>query len=101
MLAEFSVAPTGVGESLSEYVAKIMDVIDKSGLEYKAGPMGTVVEGDWDEVMDLIKRCHFTMMEFSNRVYTRIAIDDRKGATGRIEGKIADVEKHLIRKLKK
>ncbi|MCP4632666.1 MAG: MTH1187 family thiamine-binding protein [candidate division Zixibacteria bacterium] len=102
MLAEFSIVPMDVGVSISKYIAKVMDIIDKSGLDYKVGPMGTTVEGEWKEVIHLIKDCHDAMKKETSRVYTRIAIDDRSDAlTGRIEGKVAAVEKHLDRELKK
>jgi len=100
MLVEFSISPMGVGDSISVYVAKALNLIDKSGLPYRVGPMGTVVEGSWEEVMDLIKDCHDLFMMSAPRVYTRIAIDDRQGAAGRLEGKVASLEKHLNRKLK-
>ncbi|MFW6176337.1 MAG: MTH1187 family thiamine-binding protein [Thermoplasmatota archaeon] len=101
MLAEFSVVPLDKRESLSKYVSQILDIVDNSGLEYKLTPMGTVVEGEWDEVMSMIKKCHHHMREHSNRVDTRIAIDDREGAEDRIKGKIESVESKLGKKLKK
>ncbi len=101
MLAEFSIVPLDKGVSLSDYVSKVLDLVDQSGLEYKLTPMGTIVEGDWDEVMNLIKKCHHTMREHSDRVETKIIIDDRKGAKNRITGKIESVEKKLGKKLKK
>ncbi len=99
MLASFSIVPIGVGEELAEHVAKVLDVIDKSGLPYKLGAMETTVEGEPDEVMALIMRCHSLMLEGAPRVLTHIAIDDRKGATGRLEGKVRDVESVLGREL--
>ncbi len=101
MLAEFSVVPLDKGVSLSDYVSKVLDLVDQSGLEYQLTPMGTIVEGDWDEVMNLIKKCHHTMREHSDRVETKIIIDDRVGAKNRITGKIESVEKKLGKKLKK
>ena len=101
MLAEFSIAPFDKGESLSAYVAQIIDLIDKSGLDYRLGPMGTTVEGDIDEVFELIKKCHLKMREMSRRVITHIAIDDREGATNRLEGKPKSIEEKLGRKVKK
>lgn len=101
MLAEFSIFPIGKGEGLSQYVSQIIKVIDESGLEYRLNPMGTVVEGEWDEVLDLIKQCHQKMRQFSSRVITAISIDDREGAVGRITGKIESVEKTLGREVKK
>ncbi len=99
MLASFSVAPIGVGEELREHVAKVLDVIDKSGLPYRLGAMQTTVEGEPDEVMALIMKCHRLMLEGAPRVLTHIAIDDRKGASGRLEGKAKDVESVLGREL--
>lgn len=101
MLAVFSIFPIGKGEGLSQYVSRIIQLVDESGLEYRLNPMGTVVEGEWDEVLDLIKRCHQTMRQFSTRVITNISIDDREGAVGRITGKIESVEKTLGREVKK
>lgn len=99
MLASFAIVPIGAGEELKEYVADILSIIDQSGLEYTLGAMQTTVEGDPDKVMALIMKCHNRMKELSPRVLTHIAIDDREGATGRLKGKISDVEDVLGRKL--
>jgi uncharacterized protein (TIGR00106 family) len=101
MLASFSIVPMGVGEKLSEYVARMMEIIDRSGLDYRMGPMETTVEGEPAEVMALIMKCHGEMRESSSRVLTSIKIDDRDGAEDRIRGKIADVEKKLGREVRK
>lgn len=99
MLASFSIAPVGVGEELKEHIAKVLDLVDKSGLPYRLGAMQTTVEGEPEQVMDLIMRCHTLMLDRAPRVLTHIAIDDRKGATGRLQGKVADVESVLGRRL--
>lgn len=102
MLAFVTIAPTDKGsESLSEYVAEILDIIDRSGLAYRTGPMGTTIEGEWDAVMAVVKECHFKMREHSGRVGTLIKIDDRVDATGRLDGKTASIEKRLGRDLRK
>ncbi|HDP99851.1 MAG TPA: MTH1187 family thiamine-binding protein [bacterium] len=101
MLAEFSIAPFDKGESLSTYVAQIIDLIDNSGLDYRLGAMGTTVEGDCDEVFELIKACHQKMRSLSKRVITHIAIDDREGAVNRLEGKPGSIEEKLGKKLRK
>jgi|TARA_B100001079_G_scaffold61662_1_gene52308 uncharacterized protein (TIGR00106 family) len=96
MIVEFSIIPIDKeGKSLSEYIAKTINIIKKSGLQYELHAMGTIVEGDAEEVFDLIKKCHLNMTRFSDRVYTSINIDDRKGATGRLEGKVVSVENKL------
>lgn len=95
MIVEFAIVPLDRGESLSEYVSQVIEIVDESGLDYKLTPMGTIVEGEWDEIMDLIKRCHKHVREVSKRVETRIVIDDREGAKGRIKGKVESVKGKL------
>ncbi len=101
MIVEFSVVPIGRGEELAGPVARILDLVDRSGLPYQLTAMGTLVEGDWDAVMALVRRCHEAMRGETGRVLTHIAIDDRPGAAGRIAGKVRDVETILGRPLKK
>ncbi len=95
MVADFSIMPVGAGESLSGDVAEAVRLVTESGLPYRVGPMSTSVEGPWDEVMALIKRCRDRMLERHNRVYLTIRIDDRKGATGRLAAKVEAVEQKL------
>ena len=101
MLAEFSIFPIGEGESLSKYVARSLKLIDESGLKYRINPMGTVVEGEWDEVMELIKSCHHAILEDTQRVTCSIKIDDRKGKTNALDMKIKSVEEKVGRRLNK
>ena len=68
----FDDIPVGKDESLAELVAKIVDIIDVSGLPYKLTAMGTLVEGEWDDIHELIKECHFMMKRYSSRVMTFI-----------------------------
>jgi uncharacterized protein (TIGR00106 family) len=89
------------GESVSHLVAESLKIVDASGLDYQLGPMQTVVEGDETAVMETIMKCHRRMMELAPRVLTTISIDDRKGATGRLKGKVEDVEKQLGKKLRR
>ena len=101
MLVQFSIVPIGTGESISEHVAEVIRVVDESGLPYRTNPMGTVVEGGWDEVMALIRKCHEEMLKGKARVLTSISIDDRPGKADRITEKVKSVEKRLGRKIKK
>ena len=101
MIAEFDLIPVGESESTSEYIAEVIDRVDKSGLNYRFTAMGTIVEGDWKEVIHLIKDCHDAMMKRVDRVITHITIDDRKGYTDRIEGKVKSVEEKIGRSTKK
>lgn len=95
MLAHVAIFPTDQGESVSAHVARVVALIADSGLGYKVTAMGTQIEGEPEEVFDLIKRCHLEMRAHAKRVYTTVAIDDRVGATGRLEGKIASLEARL------
>lgn len=101
MLAEFSVVPVGIGESIGEQIAKVLKIVDESGLPYRANPMGTVVEGEWDQVMDLIKRCRQEVLKDSPRVVTTISVDDRTGKPNRITEKLKSVERRLGKEVKK
>ncbi len=100
MVVNFSIVPIGKESSLSSQVAEILKIVSESGISYKLHSMGTILEGDWDEIMRLIKKCHKRVLKDSDRVLTTITIDDRKGRTGRISGKVKSVEKKLGKKLK-
>jgi uncharacterized protein (TIGR00106 family) len=101
MLVEFSIVPIGVGSSIGEQIAKVLKIVDASRLPYKINPMGTVVEGEWDDVMRLIKKCHGAVMKTGDRALTTISIDDRKGKPNRIEEKVKSIEKRMGKTLKK
>ncbi|QPJ64510.1 MAG: MTH1187 family thiamine-binding protein [Candidatus Nitrohelix vancouverensis] len=101
VLLEFSMSPLTKGESVSEYVSRSLEIIDKSGVNYKLNPMGTVLEGEWDEVMAVVKQCYERMSQDCDRISCGIKIDYRKGASGRLESKMASVEKKLGREMKK
>jgi len=97
MLVSFSVVPIGAGEELKELIAKLVPVIEKSGLAYKMGAMQTTLEGEPNKVMECIMACHGLMRSHAGRVLTHITIDDRQGAQARLEGKVQDVEAVLGR----
>jgi uncharacterized protein (TIGR00106 family) len=99
MLASFSVVPVGSGEELKELVAGLVPLLERSGLPFVMGAMQTTVEGEPERVMALIMDCHREMRRRAPRVLTHITIDDRQGATGRLAGKVSDVEALLGRKV--
>ena len=99
MMIELSVVPLGKGASVSAAVARVMQIIMDSGIPYKANPMGTVIEGDWEQVMALVRKCHDEAMKDADRVVTTIKIDDYKGKGARLEKKLESVEQKLGRKL--
>jgi uncharacterized protein (TIGR00106 family) len=88
MIADFTIAPVGQGESLSTYVAQAFQIIESSGVAYEHHAMGTNLEGDWDEVMRVIKACRDRLLESSARVSIAIKIDDRKGVHNGLSRKV-------------
>ena len=95
MLVEFTVVPLGKGESVSEYVAECMRIVKASGLSYQLTPMATILEGERDEVMNVIMECHQRVLDMSKRVITEIKIDDRKDRKNAMTQKIRSVESRL------
>ncbi|MEK7469981.1 MAG: MTH1187 family thiamine-binding protein [Planctomycetota bacterium] len=100
VLLEFSMSPLDKGESVGKYVARSLAIIDRSGVPYRLNPMGTVLEGNWDEVMEVVKRCYTAMSKDCRRVSCSIKVDARKGKDGRIDSKVRSVEKRLQRRLR-
>ena len=95
VLIDFSIFPVGKGESVSSYVAQAVEIIRASGLVHKLGPMGTTIEGDWNEVLEVVTRCFKALKKDCDRVYLTIKADYRKGPPGRIENKVKTVESRL------
>ena len=96
-----SMTPLGKGESVSRYVAKVVDIIDRSGLPYVLTPMGTIVEGeDWDEVMDVLKRGFEELRKECSRVSITMKVDYREGKSGRLRKKVESVQEKLGREIK-
>jgi uncharacterized protein (TIGR00106 family) len=100
VLLEFSMYPISRGESVSRYVARSLEIIERSGLDYRLHAMGTVLEGEWGECMAVVEACYEAMRRDCGRVECVIKIDYRKGRRGRLRSKVASVEKRLGRKLK-
>lgn len=100
VLLEFSLYPTDKGESVSDYVKRNLEIIDDSGLPYKLGPMGTCLEGEYDEVMAVVKKCFDTMSADCGRVACQIKIDYREGRSGRLDEKVRTLVEKTGRELK-
>ena len=100
LLAEFSIWPMDKGESVGAYVARCLDIVDRSGLPYKLGPLGTCIEGEYDQVMAVIRQCHQALEADSNRIACTIKMDWRRGPGGKLESKVTSVEQRVGRKLK-
>jgi uncharacterized protein (TIGR00106 family) len=95
MIAEFSIVPIGEGESLSAHVAQAFEIIAASGVAHEHHAMGTNLEGDWEEVMAVIKACRDRLLETSNRVSLSIKIDDRVGVTDGLQRKVAAAKRRI------
>ena len=100
-LLEFSITPLGAGESVSKYVARAVEIVDRSGLDYRLHAMGTEVEGDLDQLLDLLKRCVEAVAADCDRVSVSAKLDYRKGHPGALAAKVASVEKQLGHPVKK
>ncbi len=101
VLAEFSMFPTDLGESKSKYVSQIIDYIDKSGITYQLTPMGTLLEGTYDEVMAVITACFQILEPQAGRIFTTINMDYRKTPESRMQSKIKKIETLLNREVRK
>ncbi|OPY79276.1 MAG: hypothetical protein A4E64_00482 [Syntrophorhabdus sp. PtaU1.Bin058] len=101
VMFEFAMFPTDKGESVSEYVSRLLRVIDKSAVPYKLTPMGTIIEVDTlDAALKIIKQAYKELEPDCNRVYSTIKFDIRKGKKKRFAQKIASIEKKVGKKLK-
>ena len=87
--------PLGLSDSVSSLVAKAVRLVRDSGLPNETNAMFTNVEGEWDEVMALIKACVMTVAEAAPRVSVVIKIDHRPGVTDALRGKVAAIEQRL------
>ena len=95
MLVAFSVSPLGTGETVGAAVAEAVRVVRASGLPNRTDAMFTTIEGEWDEVFDVIKRATLAVQEFAPRVSLVLKADIRPGFTDLLTAKIASVERHL------
>lgn len=101
VLLDLSIYPIGKGESLSRYVARCIDVIDRSGLPYRCHAMGTEIEGEFDAVMAVVRQCFDALAADCHRISCSLKLDYRKDAHNRLDGKIASVEAKLGRPVQK
>ena len=95
MIAAFSITPLGAGDSVSELVAGAVRIVRESGLPNETNAMFTNIEGDWDEVMGVIKRCVDAVAEHAPRVSVVVKIDHRPGHTDALHGKVEAIERRL------
>jgi uncharacterized protein (TIGR00106 family) len=98
VLVAFSVAPSGTGRadgSVSEAVAAAVRIVRESGLPHRTSSMFTEIEGEWDEVFDVVKRATEAAGAFGSRVSLVLKADIRPGFSGEIDAKIERLQSHL------
>lgn len=100
VLLEFSMSPLGKGESVGPYVARSLEIVEASGLDYRLHAMGTIVEGEIGEVLDVMQKCFEAMAADCDRITCTAKLDYRRGHEGRLESKVKSVEEKLGIKLK-
>jgi uncharacterized protein (TIGR00106 family) len=100
VLLDFSMTPLGKGESVSPYVARCLEVVAASGLDYRLHSMGTTLEGDLDQVWAVVRRCFEVLEPDCERISCSIKIDSRKGPGGRLASKVEKVQGLVSGRLK-
>jgi uncharacterized protein (TIGR00106 family) len=100
VLLDFSMTPLGKGESVSPYVARCLEVVAASGLDYRLHAMGTTLEGELDEVLAVVRRCFEVLQSDCDRISCSVKIDYRKGPGGRLLAKVQKVEALVGRPLR-
>jgi len=99
-MLEFAMFPTDKGESVSEYVSRIIKMIDSLQVKYQLTPMGTIIEVDrMDQALHIVNESYKTLEPDCNRIYSTIKLDIRRGRKSRLKQKIASIEKRLGKKL--
>ena len=82
VLLDFSITPLGQGESVSQYVARCVRVIENSGLEYRLHAMGTTIEGELDDVLGVLAACFRELAPDCERITCSARFDWRRGPVG-------------------
>ena len=92
MLVEFSIIPVGGDARTSGLLAEALKLVSESGLPYQLTPTGTCVEGGWEDVMAVVRRCHERVRRDVSHVVTTIKVEDDAGETGKLARNVTSVE---------
>ncbi|MEA2105284.1 MAG: MTH1187 family thiamine-binding protein [Bacteroidota bacterium] len=96
VLLEFTMFPTDKGDSVSQYVGEVIQMIKESGVRYKLTAMGTIIETETiDEALAIVNKSYKVLEPYSNRVYSSVKLDIRKGKSNRLEEKIKSIESKI------
>lgn len=103
MLFELNIIPVGRSSHMSREIAEALKEIDASGLPYQLTATGTSIEGEWDEIMPLIHRCHQRVRELAPHVMTTIRIEDdaEDPKTSKLKHNVTSVEEKVGHELRK
>jgi uncharacterized protein (TIGR00106 family) len=97
MLIEFSIVPLGKDPHISDEIAEALKVLEEAGLRYQLTPSATCVEGEWEEVLPVLRRCHARVRELSPHVITTIKIEDDADGVDKLQRNVASVNEKLGR----
>lgn len=97
MLVDLTILPLRGGRHISDELAEAIKLIDASGLPYQLTPSGTCIEGNWEEVMPLIQRCHNVIRSMSSHLVTLIKIEEEHDKENKLTTNIESVEQRLGR----
>jgi uncharacterized protein (TIGR00106 family) len=95
VLVAFSITPIGAGASVADLVADAVRVVRESGLPNRTDAMFTTIEGEWDEVMAVVRRATDAVLERCERVSIVLKADVRPGVIGALDGKVEAIEDRL------
>ncbi|MCM1129087.1 MAG: MTH1187 family thiamine-binding protein [Oxalobacter formigenes] len=100
VLMEVTIFPNNIIGSMSPYVARVLDIIDRSGLKYRLSPMSTVIEGELEQVLAVATQCHNELAKDCDRISMTMRVDSKPGNNqSRMESKVTAVEEKVGRKL--
>ncbi len=96
ILINLAMFPTDKGDSVSQYVSKVVNHIKNSGVNYKLNAMGTSIETEtMAEALSLVQQCYDILEPLSKRIYCTISIDAQEGKSNRLESKVTSIEEKI------
>lgn len=92
-LLEFAIFPTDKGDSVSQYVSQVIDMIRESGVDYQLTAMGTLIETEtFYEALDIVNKAYVILEPYSERVYSTLTVDIQKNKSNRLKSKVSAIE---------
>lgn len=95
MIAELSITPVGKGESISPWVSRAVEVIERSGLKHQVGPLGTCIEGEWEQIAPVVGECLRVLSRDCPRISVSLRADYRANAARSMEDTVRSVARTL------